>query len=174
MSGDKSININGAQVAAEILSRLPSATAERLVESIRSVNPRSATQIETIIIRQMASAPKRENDETTIALEQQGESEINTITQVPGPQLQEVVREVPSRELAISLKNVPDDMREKVLTNLSASKRAEVLDELNSLPPMKLHDVESAQARLLKNVDELYKDTLSTDGRRRRLKTRRA
>jgi hypothetical protein len=60
MSRDRSININGLKIAAEILCRLPGETRERLVESIRDVSPGSALKIESIIVHELAPAPTRQ------------------------------------------------------------------------------------------------------------------
>jgi hypothetical protein len=75
MSRDRSLNINGLKIAAEILCRLPGETRERLVESIRDVNPGSALKIESIIVHELAPAPTRQEARSR----QENAAESNTL-----------------------------------------------------------------------------------------------
>ncbi|MFN4896964.1 MAG: FliG C-terminal domain-containing protein [Pseudomonadota bacterium] len=161
MSKDKTIDVDGPRVAAQILSHLPRDTRTRLVESIRVLNPQSAVKIESIIIKALSpraprsSSPQRESHEPTGST---NSTPISTITQISDTRLQEKLREVPARDLAVSLKNAPREAQEKVLSNISSTKQHAVLDELQQLPPMRVSDVEAAQARLLKSVEDVYAD----------------
>lgn len=167
MSKDETIDVNGPRVAAEILCRLPSATRAQLVESIRLVNPESAVQIESIIVQTLATAASRSPTRTLPAPEPAEvrsalEKPITAITQVPDSMLQAVLREVSPREVAVSLKHAPREAREKVLSNMSSAKQHAVLDELKQLPAMRVSDVEAAQARLLKNIEDAYSSEAPT------------
>jgi flagellar motor switch protein FliG len=178
MSTDETIDVDGPRAAAEILCRLPRDTRARLVQSIRVLNPQSATKIESIIVQSLSSATVR----STVKPRQSQEptrgtasKAITTITQISDTKLQEVLREVPARDLAVSLKNAPREAQEKVLSNISSTKQHAVLDELQQLPPMRLSDVEAAQARLLKSVDDVYaEDAPAPPPPTRRLRSRLA
>lgn len=164
MSTDETIEVDGPRVAAEILCRLPRDTRARLVESIRTLNPQSAVRIESIIVQSLVSAASRpptrtrQADAPTRTTTATPSKPIAAITTVPDSRLQEVLREVSPRELAVSLKHAPRDAQEKVLSNISSTKQHAVLEELQQLPPMRISDVEAAQARLLKSVDDVYTD----------------
>jgi flagellar motor switch protein FliG len=172
MSTDETIVVDGPRAAAEILSRLPRDARSRLVESIRTINPSCAVKIETIIIQSLSAPPSRSAapaSPTKATATQALATESHTpnssashalaaISDLPDVKLQEVLRDVSTRELAVSLKNAPREAKEKVLSNISSSKQHAVLDELQQLPPMKLRDVEAAQARLLKNIEDAYSD----------------
>jgi flagellar motor switch protein FliG len=178
MSTDETIDVDGPRAAADILCRLPRDTRARLVKSIRALNPQSAIKIESIIVQSLSSATARST--TTRSPSQQAArgtpaKAITTITQISDTRLQEVLRKVPARDLAVSLKNAPRDAQEKVLSNISSSKQHSVLDELKQLPPMRVSDVEAAQARLLKSVEDLYADdTPAPPPPTRRLRSRLA
>jgi hypothetical protein len=143
------------------------------VESIRTINPSCAVKIETIIIQSLSAPPSRSaapalptkaTATQTSATQPQdtptpsATHALAAISDLPDVKLQEVLRDVSARELAVSLKNAPREAKEKVLSNISSSKQHAVLDELQQLPPMKLRDVEAAQARLLKNIEDVYSD----------------
>jgi flagellar motor switch protein FliG len=168
MSTDETIEVDGPRAAAEILCRLPRDTRARLVESIRTLNPQSAVRIESIIVQSLASAASRPTTRTrqadvpTRRVASMPSKPIAAITEIPDTKLQEVLREASPRELAVSLKHAPREAQEKVLSNISSTKQHAVLDELQQLPPMKLTDVEAAQARLLKSVDDAYADDVPT------------
>lgn len=193
MSTDETIDVDGPRAAAEILSRLPRETRSRLVESIRTINAASAVKIESIIIQTLSSStsgsPSLRISATAAALNKSAQTQLATsaesssttthslsaLTELKDSKIQELLRDVAPRELAISLKNAPREAQEKLLYNISSSKQSAVLDELKQLPPMRLRDVEAAQARLLKNIEGLYSDDAEEPAQApRRLRSRLA
>jgi hypothetical protein len=136
------------------------------------MNPSSAVKIESIIIKALSSPTPRASAGPSSIKSTPAHTAVRTPTEAPSApshslapiteladaKLQEVLRDVSARELAVSLKNAPSEAKEKVLSNISSSKQHAVLDELQQLPPMKLRDVEAAQARLLKNIEDAYSD----------------
>jgi flagellar motor switch protein FliG len=70
--------------------------------------------------------------------------------------LQSLLQDVTPRDLAISLKNTGESVREAILDNVSETKLKMVQEDFSSLPPMKVDDVEAAQHRILKRLEELY------------------
>jgi flagellar motor switch protein FliG len=174
MSTDETINVDGPRAAAQILARLPRETRSRLIESIRTINPKSAVTIESIIIETLSSSASRRSagPSETQALPNQASTRtlaeapstpshyLAAISEFSDAKLQEVLRDVSPRELAVSLKNAPREAQEKLLSNISSSKQHAVLDELQQLPRMKLRDIEAAQTRLLKNIEEAYSEDL--------------
>ena len=128
----KDLVIDGAAVAARIVGCLPVQEQERLVESVRELAPTIATKIET----------KMYNFERIGTLKKQ--------------KLQSLLQDVTPRDLAISLKNTGESVREAILDNVSETKLKMVQEDFSSLPPMKVDDVEAAQHRILKRLEELY------------------
>ena len=56
----------------------------------------------------------------------------------------------------VSLKAVPEKVKEKILENMSESKQRLIAEDVESLPPMRLTDVQAAQRRILRKLEELY------------------
>ena len=113
----KEETIDGARVAAQILSCLPSEDREQLLESIKITSPSSAAKIQ----------------ENLFNFEQI--TELNDHTQ---------------------------PVRAKILHNMSESRQRLIEDDFENLPPMRSSDVQAAQQRILKRLDELYPDTINT------------
>lgn len=124
--------IDGPAIAARILSCLSPEEQTRIVESVREVEPRIAVKI----TNKLQSFEK--------------------LARVSPTSLQNVLHEVPQRDIAISLKKASPEVRTKILQNVSQKKEELVRTDLVELPPMHLTDVEAAQQRILKKLEELY------------------
>ncbi len=138
ISMSKEETIDGARVAAQILSCLPSEDREQLLESIKITSPSSAAKIQ----------------ENLFNFEQ--------ITELNDHTVQKLLREVAHRDVVISLKSAPQPVRAKILHNMSESRQRLIEDDFENLPPMRSSDVQAAQQRILKRLDELYPDTINT------------
>ena len=124
--------IDGPAIAARILSHLSVEEQERLVEHVREIEPRIAVKISN----KLASFEKLANVTPTT--------------------LQNVLHEVAQRDIAISLKTASPEVRTKILQNVSKKKEELVRSDLAELPPMHRPDIEAAQQRILRKLDELY------------------
>jgi len=72
-----------------------------------------------------------------------------------GRSLQALLKEVPRDDLLYALKTASPALSEKIFSNLS-SRAAEILrDDMSSLGPIRLSEVESAQARIIATLREL-------------------
>jgi flagellar motor switch protein FliG len=135
--------IDGPGVAAKILSRFPAEEREHLVAAIRAEAPKVAATLERRIV-----------DFTRVKL-------------IPTTALQNLLREIPHRDIAISLKTAEEPVQQRILENVSESKLEMVKEDLCLLPPMEVTDVEAAQARILKRLEELYPDESNAKGPKR-------
>ena len=131
--------IDGPGVAAKILSRFPAKEREQLVAAIRAEAPKIAARLERRIV------------------------DFTKVERLPAPDLQNLLREVPHRDIAISLKTAEEPVRQRILDNVSDSKLEMVKEEISILPPMEVSDVEAAQARILRRLEELYPDETATN-----------
>lgn len=141
MSKDETIAVDGAKVAAQILSRFPAEERERIVESIRAESPEAAIKIEKIIVQH---APP-------VSLEQ--------ITKLDDREVQRLLRQVAHNDVVISLKTAPAEVREKILSNVSETRQQQIAEDFHELPKMQVSDVEAAQQRILRKLEELYPET---------------
>ncbi len=69
--------------------------------------------------------------------------------------LQRVMREVESKVLALALKVASDELKEKILGGMSQRAVTSLKEEMEYMGPVKLRDVESAQASIVSQVREL-------------------
>jgi flagellar motor switch protein FliG len=141
--------IDGPGVAAKILSRFPPEEREHLVAAIRAEAPKVAAILERRIV------------------------DFTKVERIPTSALQNLLREVPHRDIAISLKTAEEPVRQRILENVSETKLEMVKEDISHLPPMEVSDVEAAQARILRRLEELYPDE-SGATERKRLRSRLA
>ena len=135
--------IDGPGVAAQILSRIPTDEREHLVAAIRAQAPKVAARLERRII------------------------DFTKVERLPAPDLQNLLRKVPHRDIAISLKTAEEPVRQRILENVSESKLEMVKEDISLLSPMEVSDVEAAQARILRRLEELYpEETLTNEPKR--------
>jgi flagellar motor switch protein FliG len=135
--------IDGVAVAAQILSRFPADEQERAVAAIRAEAPAVAQKL----TRKIES--------------------FKSVGQLKKQQLQTLLHEVPARDLAISMKTADPVMKSLIVENVSETKRQVVEDDFSSLPPMRVSDVEAAQARILRRLEELYPDEVEAQAIKR-------
>lgn len=135
--------IDGPGVAAKILSRFPAEEREQLVAAIRAEAPKVAARLERRIV------------------------DFTKVERLAPPDLQNLLREVPHRDIAISLKTAEAPVRQRILENVSESKLEMVQEDISILPPMEVSDVEAAQARILRRLEELYPEEPGANERKR-------
>lgn len=124
--------VNGAQIVAKILKELDVSAQERLMASISAKRPDLAAKVETEMF----------NFERVAALNDAA--------------MQKLIREVPYRDIVVALKNVDGPTRERIMSNMSEAKQRIVSDDVRELPTMKQADVQAAQKRILRKLDEMY------------------
>jgi flagellar motor switch protein FliG len=124
--------IDGPGVAAKILSRFPTAEREHLVAAIRSESPKAAASIERRLV------------------------DFTKVERLPSRDLQNLLREVPHRDIALSLQTAEEPVRQRILENVSETKLEMVKEDISLEPQVDVSDVEAAQARILKRLEELY------------------
>jgi flagellar motor switch protein FliG len=132
MSKDE--QIDGARIAALILSRMPAATQDRVVKALQRNNPTVAAKVEDTLYN------------------------FDRIAAVRSSTMQNLLQDVPHRDLVVSLKAVDEKTKEHIFENLSETKQRIVEEDYETLPPMKVSDVQAAQRRILKKLEELYPD----------------
>lgn len=126
--------IDGAGIAAQIVSRLPLEEQRSLFASIRQADPKVAAILGQKMI------------------------DFSRVAQLKDNTLQNFLHDIPHRDIAISLKTAESSVKQRILENVSENKLQMVKEDYESLPPMKVPDVEAAQRRILKRLEELYPD----------------
>lgn len=155
MSKDETITVDGPRVAAQILNRFSAEDRERIVEAIRLTNPAAAVTIEQVFTAAAQGIP------------------FQHITQLDDKTVQNLLRQVPHHDVVISLKKAPEEVREKILHNLPETRQRRIQEDMQELPKMRVSDVEAAQSRIMKRLEELYPET-TAPSKPRRLQSRLA
>ncbi|MFH0810032.1 MAG: flagellar motor switch protein FliG [Pseudomonadota bacterium] len=78
-----------------------------------------------------------------------------------------LMREVANEDLTLALKTAAPELKEKVLRNISERARMVIQEDLETMGPVRLKDVESAQQRIVraaKKLEEEGKLTISSKG----------
>ncbi len=63
--------------------------------------------------------------------------------------MQNILKEVPNDKLVIALKTAPDEIKDKIFKNISKRAADLLRDDLEAMGPVRLADVEAAQAEIL-------------------------
>ncbi len=69
--------------------------------------------------------------------------------------IQRIMREIETRDLALALKKASEPLKKLLLSNISRRAAEGVVDEMTSLGPVKVRDVEAAQLRIIDAVRKL-------------------
>ncbi|MCF7707895.1 MAG: flagellar motor switch protein FliG [Verrucomicrobia bacterium] len=71
------------------------------------------------------------------------------------PSMQKILREVDMRDLAVALKTASEPLKEKMLSCISRRAGETVEEEMSFMGPLKLREIEGAQARIIEVVRNL-------------------
>lgn len=126
-------SVEGGGVASlvEILNRADRGTEKSILSELDQRNPELAEQIRNQLFV------------------------FDDVVSLDDRTLQKVLRHVVPGELAVGLKSADEEVRTKFLRNLSERAAADVLEEMEVLGPVRLSQVESAQAAIVRVVREL-------------------
>lgn len=117
---------DGRAAAIDLLRRTPSAQQSEVVQEIEKDDPELAAELRTKLFTFQDVANLSDRD------------------------IQTFLREVDTSRLGVALKGAAASVREKILKNMS-SRAAQMLgDDINTMGPVKLADVELAQSELVK------------------------
>jgi flagellar motor switch protein FliG len=79
--------------------------------------------------------------------------------------MREILKKVEGGQLTLALKTASEDMKNKILGNLSSRAAEMLLDDLESMGPVKLSDVEGAQQEIVAAAKELEAEGTITLGK---------
>ncbi len=123
--------VDGPKIAAEILNRMDPSNKEKIVKAIQTVSPEIATRIEDNLY----------NFDDIAELAPQG--------------VQTLLKEVSERDVLLSLKTASTLVKDTLFSNMSERKRQIVQSDFEALPQVRLSEVQDAQRRILKKLDDL-------------------
>jgi flagellar motor switch protein FliG len=123
---NKSRQVGGTHAVAEILNQLDSQNEEAIFTAIEETNPQMSDNIRELMFV------------------------FEDLVKVDDRGIQAIMKEVTNDLLTIALKTAPDALREKIFKNIS-SRAAEIIrEDLATMGPKKLSEVEKAQQEIVK------------------------
>ncbi|MER3425028.1 MAG: flagellar motor switch protein FliG, partial [Nitrospiraceae bacterium] len=133
-NGPRTLAIGGAEVLAEILTRLDKATEDSIMSKLSERDPVLAENIRSLMFV------------------------FDDLVNVDDRGIQELLKEASKEDLTLALKAASPEVRDKIFRNMS-SRAAEMLkDDLEARGPVKLSEVERAQQNILKLCRKLEED----------------
>ncbi|WP_062382523.1 flagellar motor switch protein FliG [Demequina iriomotensis] len=136
-------SVGGVQPLVEIINRADAATEKLILEGLSEQDPELADQI-----RQMMFV-------------------FADITLLEDRAIQLVMRSVETSTLATALKGAEDAVRDKILRNMSERARENLLEEIDSLGPVRISLVEEARSKVvqvIRGLEERGEIMISRDG----------
>ncbi len=123
--------VGGAGPVAAILNAIPGPAGKAMLTHLETVDGQLAGEVRRLMF----------TFEDLLAVDDRG--------------IQRVLREVDKKDLALSLKIASDAMKEKIFGNMSERASDLLKEELGYLGPVRLKEVEAAQARIIDVVKQL-------------------
>lgn len=124
-AGAQTAKIGGLKSAANIMNYLDTATETTLMEAIQGQDMEMGQQIQDLMFV------------------------FENLSDVDDRSIQTLLREIPSDVLEKALKGADDGLKEKFYKNMSSRASAAIKEDLATMGPIKLSDVEAAQKEIL-------------------------
>ena len=131
ISGNK---LGGVEVAAEVMGSLDRTTETSILMAMDEVDPDLANEIRNL----------RFTFEDILKIDDNG--------------IQMIMKEINQEDLLIGLKTATDELKEKLFTNMSERAALMLKEDLESLGPTKISEVEQAQQKVIAVCKKLEED----------------
>jgi flagellar motor switch protein FliG len=122
----KSRKVGGTESVATMLNSLDGSTEEAIFAAIEEKDPKMAEAIRELMFT------------------------FEDLNKLDARSIQMLMKEVTNDLLTMSLKTAPEELREKMLSNISSRAAEMIREELETMGPVKLSDVEKAQQEIVK------------------------
>ncbi|MBC8288533.1 MAG: flagellar motor switch protein FliG [Nitrospinae bacterium] len=131
VSGNK---LGGVEIAAEVMGSLDRTTETSILTAMDEVDPDLANEIRNL----------RFTFEDILKIDDNG--------------IQLIMKEISQEDLLIGLKTATDELKEKLFTNMSERAALMLKEDLESLGPTKISEVEKAQQKVIAVCKKLEED----------------
>jgi len=121
----------GAKAVAALLNKSSNAVSRGMLDHIEQMDPTLSNEIKRLMFL----------FEDLVYVDDRG--------------IQRILREVDKKELAMALKVVDDTLRDKIFKNMSERAQELLKEEIQYMGPVRLKEVEAAQARIVDIVKQL-------------------
>jgi flagellar motor switch protein FliG len=132
--GIESQRLGGLDVVSELINNLDKNTEVSIMEVIEENDPDLAENIKKLMFT------------------------FDDLIQVDDRGIQSILKEINNEDLLLALKTATEEVKEKIFSNMSKRAASMVRDDLESLGPVRLSDVEKAQQVIVKVVRKLEEE----------------
>ncbi len=129
-----SAKVGGVESVAEMLNTMDKSTESRILATIEEANPDLAEQIRELMFT------------------------FEDLVMVDSNGMQAILKEIPQQELVLALKTASDAVKEHIFGNMSERASDMVRDDLESLGPVRVADVDIAQQKVVKTARKLEEE----------------
>ncbi|MGB9592008.1 MAG: FliG C-terminal domain-containing protein, partial [Candidatus Kryptoniota bacterium] len=121
----------GARVVAGILNKVGVVQAKALMSAIEERDPQTAAEVKRLMFM------------------------FEDILYIDDRSVQRILREVDKKDLTYALKIADEKLKQKIFSNMSERASEMIKEELQFMGPVRLRDVEAAQARIIEVIRQL-------------------
>jgi flagellar motor switch protein FliG len=129
--GSERVHTGGVKSAASILNRADIDIEKQIMEAITKRDPDLADKISDLMFTY----------DDIILINDMG--------------VQKLLQEIDENDLLMSLKASTEEIKNKIFKNMSERRRQSIQGDLQTMPPVRLRDVQSAQGRILAMAKEM-------------------
>ncbi len=126
--------IEGAKAAAEILNNIPKELEQTIMETVEEKEPEKAEEIKALMFV------------------------FDDLVNVDDRGIQTLLKEVSTSDLAVALKGASERLREKIFNNMSKRAAEMLKDEMETMGPVRVSDVEQAQKNIVEVARRLEEE----------------
>ncbi len=123
--------LGGVDVVANILNQMDKTLESELLGRIEELNPELADKIKQLMFT------------------------FEDLAQLDDKSIQLILKEISSEDLSLALKGASDGLKGKIFTNMSERAAAMLKEDLESMGPVRVSDVEQAQVRIAMTAKKL-------------------
>ncbi len=132
--GGEAQQVGGIEPVAEILNNVPKEIEEKILSKIEENNPELAEEIRN----------KMFVFEDLVHIDDRG--------------IQTILKEVSNEDLLLALKGASEEVREKIFKNMSKRAAEMIQEDLETMGPVRLSDVEQAQRNIIQIARKLAEE----------------
>ncbi|PIQ28121.1 flagellar motor switch protein FliG [bacterium (Candidatus Blackallbacteria) CG17_big_fil_post_rev_8_21_14_2_50_48_46] len=128
---DRGTHVGGVKSLAEVLNRVDRSTERNIIENLERFDPELAESVKKLMFV----------FDDLIILDDRG--------------IQRLLRELDSKDLALALKGANEDVQSKIFRNMSERASTMLQDDMESMGPVRLKDVEETQQKIVNIIRRL-------------------
>jgi flagellar motor switch protein FliG len=121
----------GIQPVVDILNRVDRGTERTILEALGEANPELADQIKSRMFV------------------------FEDVVGLDNKSIQRILRDIDAKDLGLALKTSSDELKELLLKNMSKRAAEMLVEDMQMMGPVRLHDVEEAQQKIVNIIRQL-------------------